>query len=393
VAYFTNGRRQDLEAKILIADDEEMIRNTLARRLAREGYSCVTARNGREALDHFCKDDFLLIISDLRMPEMGGMELLKTVKALNPKMTVIILTGYAEIDVAVDAMRLGTNDFIMKPVNLDLVILSVRNALEKKRLEDELEAYHRNLERLVEEKTGKLQQAYLTLKKAHLDSIKILIEAIDAKDPYTLGHSDRVRRMSLEIAKLLGFTEERMENLEYGALLHDIGKIGIKDGVLQKGGPLSSDEYHYIQEHPLIGAKIVEGIQFFNGKIPMIRHHHEHFDGTGYPDGLAGEAIPLEARIIAVPDAFDAMFSLRPHRKAMAIEDVLSELKQCENKQFDPLIVDIFLHNSIYKSTDLTREQCPQTSQPGTDDLQSLERRIDFQSLELPTKSAFVEDL
>jgi putative nucleotidyltransferase with HDIG domain len=310
-------------------------------------------------------------------------------------MPVIILTGYAEIDVAVDAIRLGTNDFIMKPVNLDLVILSVRNALEKKRLEDELETYQRNLERLVEERTGKLQQAYLTLKKAHLDSVKVLIEAIDAKDPYTRGHSDRVRRMSLEIAKLLDFTEERMESLEYGALLHDIGKIGIKDGVLQKEGPLRPDEYHYIQEHPLIGVKIVEGIQFFYDKIPMIRHHHEHFDGTGYPDGLAGEAIPLEARIIAVADAFDAMFSLRPHRKAMTIENVLSELKQGENKQFDPLIIDIFLQNRIYESTDLAREQYQQISQSSITDLQSLERKIDFRSgrslqpLRVPTKAAF----
>jgi len=327
-----------------------MICTILARRLAREGYSCVTACNGREALNHFYKEDFSLIISDLKMPEMDGMELLKKVKALNPKMTVIIVTAYAEIDVAVDAMRLGANDFIMKPVNLDLVVLSIRNALEKKRLEDELETYHRNLERLVEERTGRLQQAYRILKKAHLDSVKVLTEAIDAKDPYTRGHSDRVRRMSLEIAKSLDFTEEKLENLEYGALLHDIGKIGIKDDVLQKQGPLSSDEYQYIQEHPLIGVKIVEGIQFFRDKIPMIRHHHEHYDGTGYPDGLTGEGIPLEARIIAVPDAFDAMTSLRPHRRAMALEDVLSELVRCENKQFDPLVVDIFVRKRIYKS-------------------------------------------
>jgi putative nucleotidyltransferase with HDIG domain len=263
---------------------------------------------------------------------------------------MIIITAYAEIDVAVDAMRLGANDFIMKPVNLDLVVMSIKNVLEKKRLEDELETYHQNLERLVEERTGRLQQAYRTLKRSHLDSVKVLTEAIDAKDPYTRGHSDRVRRMSLEIAKSMDFTEERLESLEYGALLHDIGKIGIKDEVLQKGGPLNSDEYQYIQEHPLIGVKIIEGIEFFKNKVPMIRHHHEHFDGTGYPDGLAGEAIPLEARIIAVPDAFDAMTSLRPHRKAMPLEDVLSELEQCEGKQFDPLILDIFLRKRIYRS-------------------------------------------
>jgi len=338
-----------LEDRILIVDDEEMICSILARRLAREGYSCITANNGREALNHFYKDNFSLIISDLKMPEMDGMELLKKVKALNPKTMVIIITAYAEIDVAVDAMRLGANDFIMKPVNLDLVVLSVKNVFEKKALEDQLETYHQNLERLVEERTGRLQQAYRTLKRSHLDSVKVLTEAIDAKDPYTRGHSDRVRRMSLAIAKSMDFSEEKLENLEYGALLHDIGKIGIKDEVLQKEGPLNPDEYQYIQEHPLIGVKIIEGVEFFKDKAPMIRHHHEHFDGTGYPDGLAGEAIPLEARIISVPDAFDAMTSLRPHRKAMALEDVLSELERCEGKQFDPLVLDIFLRKRIYK--------------------------------------------
>ncbi len=141
-----------------------------------------------------------------------------------------------------------------------------------------------------------------------------------------------------------------MENLEYGALLHDIGKIGIKDEILQKEGMLSAEEYQSIQEHPMIGVKIVEGIDFFQDKVPMIRHHHEHYDGSGYPDGLSGEAIPQEARIITVPDAFDAMTSMRPHRPVMALGDVLAELEQCKGKQFDPEILDLFLKEQIYKS-------------------------------------------
>jgi putative nucleotidyltransferase with HDIG domain len=144
-------------------------------------------------------------------------------------------------------------------------------------------------------------------------------------------------------------SEERVETLEYGALLHDIGKIGIKDEILQKPGVLNPEEYQTIQEHPLIGVKIVEGIEFFKDKIPMIRHHHEHFDGSGYPDGLVGEAIPLEARIIAVPDAFDAMVSLRPHRRAMPLVDILLEMEKCTGKQFDPDIIEIFLKKNIYQ--------------------------------------------
>jgi putative nucleotidyltransferase with HDIG domain len=250
---------------------------------------------------------------------------------------------------AVEAMRVGAYDFIIKPADLDLVLLSVRRALEKKRLEEEVELYHKNLERLVEERTVKLQQAYRTLKKAHLDSVKVLAEAIDAKDPYTRGHSDRVRRMSLQIATSLGFSEERVEALEYGALLHDIGKIGIKDEILQKPEALSPEEYQTIQEHPMIGVKIVEGIEFFKDKMLMIRNHHEYYNGRGYPDGLVGEAIPLEARIISVPDAFDAMASLRPHRRAMALQDILLEMEKCKGSQFDPIILEIFLREEIYK--------------------------------------------
>ncbi|NWG04339.1 MAG: response regulator [Syntrophaceae bacterium] len=339
-----------MEERILIVDDEEMICHVMSRRLMREGYSCATARNGKEALHHFYKNNFSLIISDIRMPEMDGIELLKKVKAVHPNMLVIMITAYPEIDLALEAMRLGAYDFIIKPADLELVAMSVKRAFEKKRLEEEVEVYHKNLERLVEERTVKLQQAYRTLKKAYLDSVKVLAEAIDAKDPYLRGHSDRVRRMSLQIATLLGFSEERMEILEYGALLHDIGKIGIKDEILRKPEALNPAEYEMIQEHPLIGVKIVEGIDFFKDKIPMIRNHHERFDGQGYPDGLAGEHIPLEARIIAVPDAFDAMASLRPHRKAMSLEAILFEMEEQKGKQFDPNILEIFIKEKIYKA-------------------------------------------
>ncbi|MCX8116690.1 MAG: response regulator [Desulfobacterota bacterium] len=337
------------EERILIVDDEEVICNVLERRLIKEGYLCVTAHNGKEALSRFYKENFSLIISDIKMPEMNGIELLQKVKAIDPKMKMIMVTAYPEIDLAVNAMKLGAYDFIIKPADLDLIVMSVRKALESKRLEEEIEAYQNRLEELVEERTLKLQQAYRTLKKAHLDSVKVLAEAIDAKDPYTRGHSDRVKRMSLAIARHLGFSEVRLEALEYGALLHDIGKIGIKDEVLQKQGPLTEEEYEYIREHPLIGVKIVEGVEFFKDKIPMIRHHHEFYDGSGYPDGLRGEEIPLEARIISLPDAFDAMTSVRPHRGVMPLQDVLAELERWKGKQFDPLVLEIFLCEKIYK--------------------------------------------
>jgi len=338
-----------MEERILIVDDEEVISNLLAQRLRKEGYLCETASNGKEGLKLFYRKTYSLIISDIKMPEMNGIELLKRVKSIHPKMKFIILTAYPEIEMAVEAIRLGACDFILKPADLDLVVFSVNKALENKRLEDEIENYHIRLEELVEERTNKLQKAYQYLKRSHKDSVKVLIEAIDAKDPYTRGHSDRVMRMSVKIAKKMGFSEERLETIEYGALLHDIGKIGIRDEILQKQGALNPEEYQIIKDHPLIGVKIVEGVDFFKDKIPMIRNHHEHYDGMGYPDGLVGDAIPIEARIIMVPDAFDAMTSVRPHRGRMILEDVLSELERCKGKQFDPEIVEIFLKEKIYK--------------------------------------------
>jgi putative two-component system response regulator len=342
---------ENLEERILIVDDEKMIYSVLARRLSKEGYGCVMANNGREALGHFYKDNFSLIISDIRMPEMNGLELLKNVKAVRPNMMFIIMTAYPEIEMAVEAIRLGATDFIIKPVDLELVAFSVKKAVEQKKMEEEIETHHKNLEKLVEERTSKLQQALLVIKKGHLDSVRVLAGAIDAKDPYTRGHSDRVRKMSMRIAMKMGFSEEKLENLVFGALLHDIGKIGIRDEVLQKKGQLSPEEYQYVQQHPLIGVKIVEGIDFFKDKIPMIRSHHEHFDGSGYPYGLIGEVIPLEARIIAVPDAFDAMTSLRPHRTAMPLDEVIDEIERGNGKQFDPNILDIFLKEKLYDSS------------------------------------------
>ena len=342
--------RKHMADRILIVDDEVATCEVLAQRLSKEGYSCVLAHNGKEALHHFYKEHFSLMISDIKMPEMDGLELLKKVKTLGPQMMVIMMTGYAEVDTVVKALHFGAYDFILKPFDLDLVVFSVKKALDKKRLEEVVADYDQHLEELVEDRTADLRRAYGMLKKSHLDSVKMLVEAIDAKDAYTRGHSDRVRKWSVALAEKLGFSEKRLESLEFGALLHDIGMIGIKDEVLQKQGSLNSMEYEHIQEHPLIGVKIVEGGSSFKDEIPMIRHHHERFDGSGYPDGLVGENIPLEARIISIADAFDAMSSLRPYRREMSQEDALVEMEKGKGKQFDPHILEIFIKEKIYRS-------------------------------------------
>ena len=346
----------EMEKRILIVDDDEKIGSIVSRRLTLEGFSWVTARNGREALQYFQKENFSLIISDIKMPEMNGLELLKEVKALDQKMVVVMMTAYPEIDLAVAAMHAGAYDFIIKPFDLDLAVFSIRKGLEKRKLEEEIENYHLHLEKLVEEKTARLRGALSALRKSNLDTVKVLVGAIDAKDPHTRGHADRVREICLKIGMKSGFNGEKLEGLEYGALLHDIGKLGIKDKILQKQTPLTPEEYRHIQEHPLIGVKILEGIDFFRNQIFMVRHHHERFDGGGYPDQLAGKEIPLEARIISVADAFDAMTSTRPHRSKRTIEDTFIEMEKERGKHFDPDILDIFLRENF---CDLTPESVP----------------------------------
>ena len=340
-----------MEERILIVDDEEAICATIARRLRKEGCSCLTASSGDESLLYFYRDAFSMIVSDIRMSETASIEIVKRLEHMNPQTPVIMVTTYPKISaVTRKTVQLGVSDMAIKPVDFDLLVFSVERGFEKKKLEDEIETYHTLLERLVKTKTTEFQPVLLILKKNHLDLVKVLVGAIEAKDPYTRGHSDRVKSLSLRIGMKLGLNGKKLEDLIFGALLHDIGKIGIKDEVLQKRGKLSPEEYRHVQEHPLIGVKILEAFDVFKDKVFMIRHHHEHFDGGGYPDRLVGEEIPMEARIIAISDAFDAMTSLRPHRPSMTPEMALREMEEGAGKQFDPAIVEVFLKEKLYDS-------------------------------------------
>ena len=332
--------------EILIVDDDVGLALNLRDILEDQGYRVAVTHDGQTALTLSHDKIFDLAIIDIRLPDMLGDLVINKLSGVSPRTEYILITGHASLESAVEAVRWkNIISYEIKPFDIDRLKLLIHQVAQRKRAEEDV-LRHKTI---VEERTAKLQEAYRTLKKAHLESVKVLAEAIDAKDPYTRGHSDRVKGMSLRLALSLGLTEDKMEILEYGALLHDIGKIGINDGILQKEGPLTPEEFQLIQEHPSIGVKIVEGVEFFEDMIPMIRHHHERFDGAGYPDGLIGEAIPLEARIIAISDAFDAMTSLRPHRPLLPFEDVLVEMERGKGRQFDPKILEVFLGEEIYK--------------------------------------------
>jgi putative nucleotidyltransferase with HDIG domain len=341
---------------ILVVDDDSAIRDVLAESLGDCGYSCETATNGVEALRAFKAGFFQLLISDIDMPFMDGVHLLNEVKALRPDTEIIMLTGVVDLDTAIRSMRMGASDYLTKPFNLDQVRITVDRALEKQRLVKENREYRLTLEAKVTERTAELsrktvevEELFRRLNESYQSTLEALATALDARDAETLGHSVRVGAYTVEVAQRLGVREPQITDIYRGALLHDVGKIGIPDAILLKPGKLTADEWVEMRKHPEIGARMLQGIRFLEGAIPIVLCHQERFDGKGYPARLKGEAIPLGARIFAVVDTLDAMTSDRPYRRALSYDRARAEIIQYSGTQFDPRVVEIFL--SIPEST------------------------------------------
>jgi len=320
---------------LLIVDDEPAIRSLLRQKLSREGYQCEEANGAEQALNMLATSSIALVILDIKMPGKSGIELLPEIKSVYPDTAIIMATAINDINVAVECLKQGADDYICKPFNLDEVSLSVQRALEKRRLQLEVRDYQQFLEERVEEQTGEI-------KKLFLGAIEALVSALEAKDKYTGGHSRRVTEIALALGNELGLSVKDMDDLRWGSLLHDIGKIAIHQVIQNKPGKLTSEEYEHIMTHTHVGALIVRPL--VNGKISeMIEHHHDHYDGSGLHQVIAGSDIPLEARILAVADAFDAMTSDRPYRSAMSIVEATDEIKRCAGTQFDPAVVSALL--------------------------------------------------
>ena len=321
---------------ILIVDDDWQVREVLHEIFLSAGYTCQVAGDGREGLDLFRATLPPLTVTDLKMPVMDGIALLQGIRQADSDAAVIVLTGAADVKTAIESLKLGAHDFIMKPVNVDELLIAADRAIERRQLLIERREYQALLEQRVEEATQNLASAYT-------QTLEALGAALDSRDVGTESHSRRVHGYSLALARAHGVPDDQLADLAHGVLLHDIGKIGIPDAILLKPGSLTPDEWQIMRTHPEIGKRLIEKIPFLHNAIPVVWCHHEKWDGTGYPRGLKGEAIPLNARIFSVVDAFDAMTFDRPYSKAIAFEAATAEIKRCAGSHFDPQVVESFL--------------------------------------------------
>ena len=321
---------------ILVVDDDPTIRDLLLEGLSESGYLVTTANDGADGLARLRHNGFELVVSDIDMPRIDGVQLLQEARKLRPDIEIIMLTGVVDVETAIQSMRLGACDYLTKPFNLTEVRITVERALEKRRLILENREYQRHLEEKVRERTEALSRSYQT-------TLEALATALDTRDSETLGHSLRVAAYTVAVARRMGVVEPELTDIYRGALLHDVGKIGVPDAILRKPGRLTPEEWNEMRRHPELGYRILEGVDFMERAREIVLSHQEHFDGGGYPRGLAGSAIPLGARIFAVVDTLDAMTSDRPYRKARAYDEARAEIRRYSGTQFDPEVVRAFL--------------------------------------------------
>jgi putative nucleotidyltransferase with HDIG domain len=329
--------------KILVVDDEEAIREVVSTLLESQGFNCTTAANGRLAAETFRNDTFDLVLSDIVMPEMDGLKLLNEIRSQDPDVPIIMVTAMHDISIALEAIRAGAYDYILKPFEKDQLQMSVRRALEHRRLVLENRTYQSDLEHLVAERTQQLSIALQDLEQSYDYTLEALGGALDAKDAETEGHCQRVTAFTITIARAMGVDKALLRHIARGAFLHDIGKMGVPDSILRKPGPLTPDERAVMRKHCEIGFAVLERIPFLKEAAEIVLTHQECYDGSGYPRGLKGEQIPLGARIFAVADTLDAMISDRPYRKALPISAAREEIQRHAGKQFDPRVVQVFL--------------------------------------------------
>ena len=319
--------------KIIAVDDEQGIVDSLSIFLKRTGYHFIGVTNPLDAIELVKSEHFDLMILDFIMTPFHGDQVVEEIRKFNKDLYILLLTGHKDLAPPLETIkRLDIQGYCEKSDKFDQLLLLIESGIKSIKQMNEIKNI--NIE---------LSDTYEKLEQAYLDSIQTLRNTVEAKDIYTRGHSDRVSELSVLIGKKLGLSEADLKVLEIGGLFHDIGKIGVPDSILQKEEKLTDDEYSQIKQHPNIGLHILSHAAIFKNILPIVEHHHEKFDGSGYPGKLAGNDIPYLARIATVADSFDAMTSCRSYRNALSIETVIAEFERCRGTQFDPDIADLFL--------------------------------------------------
>jgi response regulator RpfG family c-di-GMP phosphodiesterase len=336
-----SGKSQ--KARILVVDDEEAVRTLLSARLVLEGHECFIAASAPEALERIDEGNLDLVLCDLGMPGMSGLELLKQVHGRFPQLAFVICTSEDDVRTGIEAMKQGAADYLVKPLQLDGMVASLARALDKRRLEIEVEQYRNHLEDVVQQRTRQIQVAIRRIEQTYDETLAALGGALELRDIETQGHSRRVTHYCLEMAHALHHSNDELRTLARGSFLHDIGKIGIPDAILLKPDRLTMEEAAVMQTHARIGYQLLCQIAFLTPASQIVLTHQERWDGTGYPQGLRGEEIPLGARIFAVADALDAITSDRPYRAGSPFSAAVAEISRESGRQFDPEVVRVFL--------------------------------------------------
>ena len=319
--------------KIIAVDDEEGIIDSLTVFLERSGYKLVGVSDPVKAIEIVKKEHFDLMLLDFIMTPLHGDQVVEQIRKFDKELYILLLTGHKDIAPPLETIkRLDIQGYCEKSDKFDQLLLLIESAVKSI---DQM----REIKRI----NNELSETNQKLEKAYMESIETLRYTVEAKDPYTKGHSDRVAQYSVLIGKKMGLSEEDQKTLLIGGLFHDIGKIGVPDTILRKPDRLTDEEYSEIKNHPSIGAHILAPATIFQDIIPIVKHHHERYDGKGYPSQLKGEDIPLFARIAAIADTFDAMTSKRTYRDELSLETVIAEIERCKGTQFDPKIADVFL--------------------------------------------------
>jgi response regulator RpfG family c-di-GMP phosphodiesterase len=328
---------------VLIVDDDQAARNLMSVVLGEAGITCGTASDGTEALRIIQNEHFDAVVSDMRMPGMSGLELLAEIRLRFPHMPFVVTTGVEDMKVAVQAMRSGADDYLLKPLSDEALVATLVRGLRRRQLEQQVENYHADLEKMVGERTQQLNHALQQAQRSYEETLRALGAAIDLRDGETAGHSRRVCWYSLEIAHAMHLQQNERGSLARAAYLHDIGKLGVPDSILLKPGPLTDAEWIIMRQHVQLGFDLLKTIPFLADAAEIVLSHHERFDGSGYPNRLRGRAIPLGSRIFAIADALDAITSRRPYRAASSFEVATLTINRGAGSQFDPSIVDLFL--------------------------------------------------